>query len=52
MVNGQWSIANGAGAIYDLSGRKMFNGQCSMVNGKPALRKGLYISDGQKVLVK
>ena len=46
--------------IYDLSGRKMFNGhvllsegeKCSMVNGKPALRKGLYISDGQKVLVK
>ena len=52
MFNGQWSIANGAGAIYDLSGRKMFNGQCSMVNGKPVLRKGLYISDGQKVLVK
>ena len=60
MSDGQWSIANGAGAIYDLSGRKMFNGhvllsegeKCSMVNGKPALRKGLYISDGQKVLVK
>jgi len=35
------------GVIYDLSGRKMFNGQCSMFNGLP---KGLYIVNGKKIL--
>lgn len=39
----------GDGAIYDLSGRKMVNGQSSMVNG---LKKGLYIHNGKKFLVK
>ena len=41
----QWSTTNGSGAVYDLSGRKF-------VNGKPTLRKGIYIKDGHKVLVK
>ena len=42
--------------VYDLQGRKvngqssMFNGQCSMFNGQ--LKKGLYIQNGRKVLVK
>jgi hypothetical protein len=31
--------------IYDLSGRKLFNGQSSMVNG---LKKGIYIQNGKK----
>ena len=45
------------GDVYDLSGRKMvngqcsmFNGQCSMVNGK--LPKGVYVIGGRKVVVK
>ena len=38
-----------ANAIYDLSGRKMFNAQCSMLNG---LKKGLYIVNGKKTVVK
>jgi hypothetical protein len=33
--------------IYDLSGRKLFNSQSSMVNG---LKKGIYIQDGKKVV--
>ena len=33
--------------IYDLSGRKMVNGQCSMVNG---LKRGVFIVNGKKVL--
>ena len=35
--------------VYDLSGRKMFNVQCSMFN---ELKKGVYIINGQKVLIK
>ncbi len=34
---------------YDLSGRKIFNSQSSMVNG---LKKGIYIVNGQKKAVK
>ena len=37
-------------SVYDLQGRRMVNGQSSMVNGQ--LRKGLYIKDGRKVVVK
>jgi hypothetical protein len=37
------TIDNEAGAIYDLSGRKVANGQ---------LKKGLYIKNGKKVVVK
>ena len=36
-------------AIYDLSGRKMFNVQSSMFNG---LKKGLYIQNGVKRVVR
>ncbi|MCR4921936.1 MAG: right-handed parallel beta-helix repeat-containing protein [Bacteroidaceae bacterium] len=36
--------------IYDLSGRRLDNGQCSMVNGQ--LPKGIYIINGKKVVVK
>ena len=41
--NSQLTIDNEAGAIYDLSGRKL--------NAKPT-RKGVYVKDGQKVVVK
>ena len=37
------------GEIFDLSGRKMLNGQSSMFNG---LRKGIYIVNGKKVMAK
>ncbi|MBO7068946.1 MAG: endonuclease/exonuclease/phosphatase family protein [Bacteroidaceae bacterium] len=33
--------------VYDLSGRKILNAQCSMVNG---LKKGIYIVNGSKIL--
>ena len=36
--------------IYDLQGRKISNGQWSMVNGQ--LKKGLYIMNGKKIVVK
>ena len=36
--------------VYDISGRKVLNGQSSMVNGQ--LRKGVYIINGQKKAVK
>ncbi|SNU03612.1 Ig-like domain (group 2) [Prevotellaceae bacterium MN60] len=36
--------------IYDLQGRKISNGQWSMVNGQ--LKKGLYIVNGKKIVVK
>ena len=35
--------------MYDLSGRRIVNRQLSTVN---SIKKGLYIMDGQKVLVK
>ena len=41
--NGKLTMDNEAGAIYDLSGRKVSNGQ---------LKKGLYIKNGKKVVVK
>jgi len=43
--NGQWTIDNYAGADdwYDLQGRKL--------SGKPS-KKGLYINNGKKVIVK
>ena len=34
------------GAVYDLSGRQVFNGQWTMGNGQ--LRKGIYIKNGKK----
>ena len=36
--------------VYDLQGRKVTNGQWSMVNGQ--LKKGLYIVNGRKVVIK
>ncbi len=36
-------------ALYDLSGRRMFNVQCSMFN---ELKKGIYIKAGKKVVMK
>ena len=36
--------------VYDLQGRRIGNGQSSTVNGQ--LRKGLYIIDGHKVIVR
>ena len=38
------------GAWYSLDGRKIANGQWSMVNGQ--LKKGLYIVNGKKVVIK
>ena len=46
MVNGQWSMDT----WYDLSGRKVANGQSSMVNGQ--LKKGVYILNGKKVVIR
>ncbi|MBO7137600.1 MAG: carbohydrate-binding protein [Bacteroidaceae bacterium] len=43
------NIQNGD-AWYDLSGRKLNNGQSSMVNGQ--LKKGIYIHNGVKVAIK
>ena len=37
--------------VYDLQGRRVANGQWSMVNGQ-WLKKGLYIINGKKVLIK
>ena len=42
--NSECIMHNGAGAIYDLSGRR--------IAGSGSLKKGLYIESGQKVLVK
>jgi hypothetical protein len=44
--NGQLIIDN---SIYDLSGRKVANGQWSMVNGQ--LKKGIYIQNGKKTVI-
>ena len=46
MVNGQSSN----GIWYDLSGRRIGDGQWKMDNGQ--LPRGVYIRDGKKVLVK
>ena len=46
--NGQLTMDNYAGAVYDLSGRQMVNGKLS--NGK--LAKGVYIINGKKLFVK
>ena len=48
-INDELRVKNepSATAVYDLSGRKMFNVQCSMLNG---LRKGVYIVNGKKVV--
>jgi len=52
IVNGKLSN----GKCYDLSGRQlngqcsMLNVQCSMLNGQ--LKKGLYIKDGKKIIVR
>ena len=37
-------------SVYDLSGRKLNNGQSSMVNGQ--LKKGIYIMNGKKFAIK
>jgi hypothetical protein len=39
-----------ATAVYDLSGRRMFNSQSSILNSQ--LPKGLYIVNGKKVIIK
>ena len=41
MVNGQWSMVNGQADIYDLHGRKVSE-----------LKKGVYIKNGRKIIVK
>ena len=42
------TIDHSNGAVYDLQGRKVANGQSSMVNGQ--LKKGLYIVNGRKFI--
>ena len=44
--NSQFIIHN-EDAVYDIGGRKMFNGQSSMFNG---LKKGIYIVNGKKMV--
>ena len=49
--NGKLKIENSnSDAWYDLSGRKLDNGQRSMVNGQ--WPKGIYIRGGKKVVIK
>ncbi len=48
-INNEQLTMNNGSAVYDLSGRKMFNVQCSTFNG---LKKGIYIVNGKKILVK
>ena len=44
------TLSKGEGAIYDLSGRQLVNSSTrQLVN---SLKKGLYIIDGKKVLIK
>ena len=38
-------------SVYDLQGRRMVNGECTMFNGQ-SLKKGLYIQNGKKLLVR
>ena len=45
MDNGKWTMDND---VYDLSGRKVANGQWSMFNVQ--LKKGIYIVNGKKVV--
>ena len=45
------TIDHSAGAWYDMQGRKVANGQRSMVNGQ-SLKKGLYIYNGKKTVIK
>ena len=47
--DGQQTINNDSAAIYDLSGRKITNGQTSMLNYQ--LQKGIYIVNGKKLMV-
>lgn len=44
ILNAECTMHNAAGAVYDLSGRR--------IAGSGSLKKGLYIESGQKVLVK
>ena len=40
-------------AIYDLSGRRITNGQCSMINGQWSMVNGqLYIKNGKKYIIR
>ena len=48
--NGKLKVESWGGTVYDLAGRKVSNGQHSMVNGQ--LSKGLYIVGGKKLMVK
>ena len=48
--DGKWNIENETGVWYDLSGRKIANGQWSMVNGQ--LPRGIYIHNGRKVVIR
>ena len=50
MNNGQWIMDNGSDVsiIYDLSGRRV---QSSILNPQPQ-KKGLYITNGKKILIR
>ena len=56
MVNGQWSMVNGESSMVN-GQRSMVNGQSSMVNCQRSmvngqLKKGLYIVNGKKIIMK
>ena len=51
MNNGQWTMDNGAGAWYDLGGRKISD-TSSIIHHPSSLKKGVYIHGGRKVVVK
>ena len=38
-------------SVYDLQGRRLANGQSSMINGQ-SLKKGVYVVNGKKVIIK
>ena len=49
VVNGQWPIEN---AVYDLNGRKVYSQTSNLKSQISNLKKGLYIKNGRKYIVK
>ena len=50
--NGQLTIDNSDDNVYDLQGRKMVHGTSSNGTSIGTLRKGVYVKNGQKVIIK
>lgn len=53
MENGQWTMDNGAGALYDMQGRHIgrVTSPCGPLKGAE-LRRGIYICNGRKFIIK